>query len=650
MPQDNDQPNMPKRTKSHWLESRSKAVLESLITQSDLFLARLGIPDDYGVDGTLEALIDTDYASNVLVSCQLKATEDDLNTDGSLSIPVSVSNLQYLSSQRYSLYIGYHHPTETLFVREANSVISEASRSKKEWQKQSTITVRFDQKLDEEYLVALNRKALASANLFKSNRLAILEASDDSLIEILRNFKTALPIPEQKDHALEMLKTLRDEQKDQLISDNFDAFNAVLKGDPNAIQYLLFAEIDLARAGMPYSRARIESADDFLCNILENDLGAPEITLYNMGNVCSVKGELDRSVACYEKAIELLDVKGDVFNKAQALKNAGSSYEELGNDQKAEEYYRNALECVPNLSEANLQLGLLLMKKGDYEGAIEYLDKAVFSRSQAGASIVTYRQITCLFNLGEDNVAFRLIFALTGINDDPSVLEWCSSQVAQFGYGNEETAKNARRFWQKFEEVLAKSDQSEFNLIRCDIKLDSSNKEIDKRIDDAIKVELLSVEQAAFLYDRLGHRQQDRGDWPNAKAYFKRASDLGGQDYTCCLATAQNHLSAFEDAHKLLVSTEDHYESDEVYWFQRGFSAIRLKNFPDAIQSFESAIKFDDEYEKAWFNLCLAHFRNDDFDEALRVATIATSRFPNNELAPQTLEMIVVINEMKVKD
>jgi len=642
-----EQPKMPKRPQNHWLESRSKAVLEDLITQGDLFIARLGRPDDYGVDGTLEALIDADYASNVLVSCQLKATEDSLNTDGSLSIPVRVSNLNYLLSQRYSIYIGYHHPTETLFVREADSIVREASANKKPWRQQSTITVRFNQILNEEYLEILNRKVLASANLFKSNRSAILEASSDSLMEILRNLKTELPVPEQKEAALEMLSTLRREQQDQLISDNFDSFNAVLKGDPNAIQHLLFAEIDLAMAGMPYSRARIEAADDFLCNILVNDAGAPDITLYNMGNVCSVKGELDRSVACYEKAIELLDVKGDTFNQAQALKNAGSSYEQLGNDQKAEEYYRKALECVPSLSEANLQLGLFLLKKGDYNTAIEYLDNSIFSKSRFGASIVAYRQIICLFNLGDNNAAFRLIFALVGINDDPSVLEWCSPQVAQFGFRNEDSIKKTKRFWQIFEDVFSKNSQSEFNLTQCDIKLDSPHEQIQKRIDDAIDLEHLSVEQAAFLFDRLGHRQQDRADWQSAKDYFERAWHLGGQDYACCLATAQNHLSAYKDAHELLVTTQDYYKTDEVYWFQRGFSAIRLENYPDAIQSFENTIKFDDEYEKAWFNLCLAYFRNSNFDDALRIATVATSKFPSHELAPQTLEMIEVINRMQ---
>jgi tetratricopeptide (TPR) repeat protein len=56
----------------------------------------------------------------------------------------------------------------------------------------------------------------------------------------------------------------------------------------------------------------------------------------------------------------------------------GSSYSRLGNENEAHECYKKALELEPNLSEANLALGVTHNRRGNYELALEYLDRVLF--------------------------------------------------------------------------------------------------------------------------------------------------------------------------------------------------------------------------------------------------------------------------------
>jgi hypothetical protein len=56
------------------------------------------------------------WATNVRVHVQLKGTERELNADGSLSVEVRRTNLNYLLMQGYSCYACYHVPTGSLRI------------------------------------------------------------------------------------------------------------------------------------------------------------------------------------------------------------------------------------------------------------------------------------------------------------------------------------------------------------------------------------------------------------------------------------------------------------------------------------------------------------------------------------------------------
>lgn len=90
--------DLTKRDRNHALEDETEAAFQALIAQSSDFVFQGGDRKDYGTDCQIEVVIDG-HATNIRVHVQLKGTERALNADGSLSISVDRSNLNYLIAQ-----------------------------------------------------------------------------------------------------------------------------------------------------------------------------------------------------------------------------------------------------------------------------------------------------------------------------------------------------------------------------------------------------------------------------------------------------------------------------------------------------------------------------------------------------------------------
>ncbi|EIZ0118733.1 tetratricopeptide repeat protein, partial [Salmonella enterica] len=134
----------------------------------------------------------------------------------------------------------------------------------------------------------------------------------------------------------------------------------------------------------------------------------------------------------YKTALEHI-IKAEKL-AAQCYKNMGSSYSRLGNENEAYECYKKALELEPNLSEANLALGVIHNRRGNYELALEYLDRVFFPRNYQHKLIYVEKwRINTLFNMGDYRSAYREINNLLTRNDNKEDLwKWCLMLVAAF--------------------------------------------------------------------------------------------------------------------------------------------------------------------------------------------------------------------------
>lgn len=105
--------DLPNRHRNHVTESKAEAAFQALLSNSEEFVLQASDRKDYGTDCQIE-VINRESATNVRIHVQLKGTERDENADGSVSIEIWRSNLNYLLMQPHSFFACYHIPTDTL--------------------------------------------------------------------------------------------------------------------------------------------------------------------------------------------------------------------------------------------------------------------------------------------------------------------------------------------------------------------------------------------------------------------------------------------------------------------------------------------------------------------------------------------------------
>jgi len=106
-------------------------------------------------------------------------------------------------------------------------------------------------------------------------------------------------------------------------------------------------------------------------NLEKTDKKLPDTTEdFKLGNEYYDKGDYDKAIDCYQKAI---DIKPD----DEAYYNMGIVYDAKGDYDKAIEYYQKAIELNPNDNETYYNMGNAYYNKGDYEKAIECYQKAI---------------------------------------------------------------------------------------------------------------------------------------------------------------------------------------------------------------------------------------------------------------------------------
>lgn len=92
---------------------------------------------------------------------------------------------------------------------------------------------------------------------------------------------------------------------------------------------------------------------------------------HNLAIIYKQRGETDKAIEFYKKAIEI-DPK-----KAKSYNNLGTIYAEEGKFDDAEYCFKKSIEFAPRMAKPYYNLGFLYEKKGDIPKAIEYYKKAL---------------------------------------------------------------------------------------------------------------------------------------------------------------------------------------------------------------------------------------------------------------------------------
>jgi hypothetical protein len=123
------------------LESESLLALRAALP-GDRLLFR-DEPTDYGVDCSLELVVEG-RVTNFRCQVQVKATDSELlNADGTVSLRVDASNLNYMLCGSCPLYVLYVAPRRELRYLWARDERDRLDASTPGWREQGTVTLRF---------------------------------------------------------------------------------------------------------------------------------------------------------------------------------------------------------------------------------------------------------------------------------------------------------------------------------------------------------------------------------------------------------------------------------------------------------------------------------------------------------------------------
>jgi tetratricopeptide (TPR) repeat protein len=464
--------DLPKRHPNHDLESEAEATFQSLIAKSGIFVLQGSDRKDYGTDCQIE-FTEQGRMTNVRIHVQLKGTEQEAKADGSVSISMDRTTVNYLCAQPHSIVVCYHKPSSTMRYCFADDVIRRYERRGDSWTKQKSLTVKFSEELTEESLGVLARLANATASSSKAARYKQFQGTPR---DWSRNLRTAVPevtVPEDKALASALLESLFQNCDDLIISSAFGKFEALLGDDKGSMALCYMAEINVGLDGVDANQPRIEAGLKVFLEDLQTGRYAPGRQHYTIANALTVLGRDQEAMEHYSLALFDLEENGRSQEIAACYKNLGTCFAKLGKNTEAEEMYRRALSHDSQLPEAHFALALCYVKAGRFEEALHHLDQIMFvSWSREKRCSIAGWRTNILFNIGDASGAFREIYNLIGDAKDVDwIWSWCARNVAEFGRCSLENAKRSLHFWQKYLSEHPNSPHGLRESILCQIQV-----------------------------------------------------------------------------------------------------------------------------------------------------------------------------------
>ena len=134
--------DLPKRGDNRRLQEQSETAFQAEIIAAQELVIQSRQSYDYGTDYDIET-VDGEVMTNVHVHVQLKGTMSPKNSDGSVSISVKRTTLNYLAMAFGSIFVCYHVPSKKLLACRVDDVLRNYEHSGSTWVNQTTVTVRF---------------------------------------------------------------------------------------------------------------------------------------------------------------------------------------------------------------------------------------------------------------------------------------------------------------------------------------------------------------------------------------------------------------------------------------------------------------------------------------------------------------------------
>lgn len=631
--------DLPERHPTHDTSEAAKSAFCDAIDSSGLFVIQQADRHDYGTDIHIEAK-DGSSMTNLRVHVQLKGTGSETNADGSVSISVDRTNLNYLLSQPDSIYVCYHLPSRKLLARYAADVLREYEHRGDEWHRQKTLTVRFSQPFDEAFQGRLHARTLAGGRATRNRRLTWATTPPDRVPSAVKESIPAIDVPDDATLAAAMLKQLEQRGYDDVISHSFDQFAAVVDNDTIDFLPAYLAEINKGINGMECDAERIRKATDAIESAMKRREIHPGSGLYCLGNAWLALKDYTRAKDAYRIALEWLTDPRVVHVAAQCCKNCGSLAEAEADWNTAKQFYEKALTFDPDLGEAHFALALWYREHGnDLAASLRHFDSVIrVNGSRLQMTVIDGWRVEILFRLEQHDQAFREIRRLQAEADNHGwIWPWCAQQVAAYGKSTVASTLNALQFWRAY----LRNHPDDTNALRerlfCLWRLRMANVPTESDFDGFKQAAEALIDSgdplSALLCDRVGHWAQEDGQWQEAEKAYRRAYEHEPDRYGYCLGTALNWLGRYDEALELLLEQAQQHQPDSLSWFQVAIAREGVGDTDGSVEAYQKALRLDDDYELAWFNLGGVYWNAGKRAEAIETWTEALRRFPDHHLA-----------------
>lgn len=645
--------DLPNRHQTHITNAQAVHHFEAAILEAGVLFARKEAgDDDYGTDFQLE-VVDSDAVTNFRAHVQLKGTRTPSNPDGSISISVKRTTLNYLLSQPDSIFVCCHLTENRILAVYAYEVFQQYERHGDDWRSQQEVTVRFRTPFDQSFQRELAGRILARGKEGRSERDMWAMTPPENYSTVLWEVVPTIEVPHNKAEAKAILSELFNSGQDDVISKAFPKFASVLDENRGEMDQAYMAEINLGiRSKRSHSHSRILKAVEVLQAAIERRESHPGSVHYCIGNAWSALAEHSKALECFSRALDLLAQVPEATTKAYCLKNKGFSHERLGDFQAARMAYEEALRVNPDLPEAHLAMGHWhRLHNRDYLAAITHFDLAIPDNAAVSLAMAPQAwKAECLFLADKSDDAFKEIRGLQRMASQvPWIQGWCAQLVAMHGRKSLESAKAAKDFWKWFLRRSPDDLKSKRELFMCYSYLDAEG--IDSGLSyaefKALAQELIGKgdSETALLWDRVGHWAQRRTDWEEAEACYRKASDLDHKAFGYCLGTALNHLGRFEEAFPLLRFQAEEHLKDALSWFQVAIALEGTGDIDGCIAAYWKALELDQDYDLAWFNLGGIFWNAGMLPECADVWLVAINKFPDHPLAAQARMCLIKATE-----
>jgi tetratricopeptide (TPR) repeat protein len=642
---------LPHRDENRRIEAEAVAALRAAISECGYFQEQGGGPD-YGTDVELEVL-SKGAVTNLRVHVQIKGTSQPAKGDNSVSIEVDRTNLNYLLQQPDSIYVCYHLPTRRLLVEYALDVVNRYERLGRPWQDQKRLTIQFASTFDCDFQAKLSRRLIAEGEANRSRRLRHSATPPEQIGLVLSEEVAHIEVPTSATAAKSLLAALYDASEDRVISAAFPRFAAVLSSNEGDMNQGYMAEVNLGMNGGPCDEGRVREALIMFQKAESKGAGFDGAWRFCQGNAWFALKEYSQAEEVYLGALSLLTGVESRKVAAMCAKNLGATLKELGRFDAERAAYEQALTLDSDLSEAHFGLGLWHLRHGrNLRQALRHLDLVVGTRgSDLQMANVQGWRMAILFQLSNYDGAFRDIRTLLLQADRLNwVWPWCAQQVATFGRQSTESAGHSLRFWRGYLQAhpddlfalrerflclsLLHGEGEGLEIAFADFKRDAVRLAAEHQDDDA-----------ALIWDRVGHWAQAEGDWDEAESAYRRAYDIDPATYGYCLGTALNFLGRYDEALPILLPQATEHQPDGLSWFQVARAREGVGDTDGCVAAYNEALTLDPDYALAWFNLGGVHWNSGARTLALGVWREAILRFPDHELAAKLRSFLPLFRE-----